>query len=203
MSVVFPHIEGATPIDDVSELIPNVGYLYQLNPLEAANIALAVEEHLRPGSVRPDDGQFDFTWMLQLHRAMFCDVWKWAGRLRRSDVTIGVPPAQVEQQLYHLCESIPYFASPPGFTDVAFLHHRLVQIHPFPNGNGRWSRLVANVYQLRTTGRVTLWPDALVGETERTSPVRGEYIAALREADAGRLANLAEMHERFTVEVPE
>jgi fido (protein-threonine AMPylation protein) len=202
VNCVFERIEGATPIDDVSELIPqNVGYLHQLNPLEAANIALAVEAHLRDGSIRHEDGQFDLTWMLAVHRDMFGRVWRWAGRLRRSQTTIGIPPGQVEQQLFQLCGSIPFLPNPPGFADIAFLHHRLVQIHPFPNGNGRWSRLVANVLQFRTTGRVTNWPDDLVGTTQLTSPIRGEYIAALREADAGRYAPLAAMHERYTVDV--
>lgn len=198
---MFEHIEGATPIDDVSELIPqDIGYLHQLNPLEAANIALAVEKHLRDGSILHDDGQFDLSWMLEVHRDMFGDVWRWAGRLRRSQTTIGLPPARIEQELYQLCGSIPYLPNPPGFADIAFLHHRLVLIHPFPNGNGRWSRLVANVFQFRTTGAVTVWPDAMVGATQLTSPIRGEYIAALRDADAGRLDKLAELHERYTID---
>lgn len=198
---MFEHIDGATPIDDVSELIPSgVGYLHQLNPLEAADIALAVATHLRDGSIRHADGQFDLTWMRDVHRDMFCRVWKWAGRFRRSQTTIGLPPGQIEQQLFQLCGAVPYLPNPPGFADIAFLHHRLVQIHPFPNGNGRWSRLVANVFQFRTTGQVTNWPDEMVGTTQLTSAIRGEYITALQQADAGRYATLTELHERYTVD---
>ena len=77
------------------------------------------------------------------------------------------------------------------------LHWELVIIHPFHNGNGRWSRLVSNVRLLMTDGRVVVWPS----EVEAVeSPVRGDYLAALKQADAGRLKPLTELHERFAVD---
>lgn len=184
----------------MSGLIPNIGYKHELDAHEATNITKATLAFLRDGSICHEDDQFDYSWMLSVHRAMFCDVWDWAGKLRIKPVNIGLPPIQVEQALYQLAESVPFFPSPPPFDTIAYLHHRLVQIHPFTNGNGRWSRLVSNVFQLRTLGTVTRWPDKVVGTTHLTSPVRGEYISALQSGDKGDLSPLAQLHERFTTD---
>lgn len=192
------HIDGETPIDDVSDLIPDIGTRRELNEYEARNVFDAVVKYLSGETIALNGREFDFTWMRTLHKAMFGRVWKWAGITRRSDLTIGVEWPRVESELYDLCESIPHFKVPPGTDDVAYLHHRLVRIHPFQNGNGRWARLVAGLYQMKRCGRFTEWPDELVGTTRVTSPVRAEYIAALKSADAGDLEPLIELHERFS-----
>ena len=187
---------GETPIDDVSELKVSVGTRGELNHLEAANILTATIKHL--GRVpTAAEAPFDFGWLRQVHRDMFGQVWGWAGRLRRHDVNIGVPWPQVETRLYDLCERLPYWSAMPAVEAAALLHWELVVIHPFHNGNGRWSRLVSNVRLLMTAGRVVVWPS----DVERVeSPVRGEYLAALKQADAGRFEPLNELHERFAVD---
>ncbi len=192
-------VDGETPIDDVSGLIPKLisGTRRELNEHEAQNVRDAVVQHLFGRPKVSTGREFDFTWMLTIHRDMFGRVWEWAGVLRRHDLTIGIPWLRVETELYDLCESIPYFKSEDVITDVAYLHHRLVCIHPFQKGNGRWARLVAGIYQIRRCGRFTEWPDDLVGSTQLTSPVRAEYIAAMKLADAGDLGRLIELHERF------
>ncbi len=194
----FGQIDGETPIDDVSDLIPNIGTRRELNEHEARNVFDAVVKYLSGEAISPDGREFDFTWMRMLHKAMFGRVWKWAGITRKTDLTIGVEWSRVESELYDLCESIPYFKVPPETDDIAYLHHRLVRIHPFQNGNGRWARLVAGIYQIRRCGSFINWPDDLVGTTQATSPVRAEYIAALKSADAGNLGRLIELHERFS-----
>jgi Fic family protein len=75
------------------------------------------------------------------------------------------------------------------------LHHKAVFIHPFENGNGRWSRMLANVWVFREGGVPTKWPEDLVGTT---SPVRDEYLKAIRSADEGECAPLIELHQRYT-----
>jgi len=163
-------------------------------------------------SVVPAEGrEFDYSWMTAVHTGMFGRVWRWAGTTRRHDVNIEVAVAwpQVQTQLFDLCERIPYFlttrrdpaAQPP--VDVAHLHYELVRVHPFPNGNGRWSRFVANVYQIRFTDTFTDWPDELAGTAGDTSTLRAEYIAAMKSADAGDHASLVELHRRFTRPIPD
>jgi Fic family protein len=111
-------------------------------------------------------------------------------------VNIGVPWSQVETRLYDLCERMPYWSAMPHVEAAALLHWELVAVHPFHNGNGRWSRLVSNVRLLMTDGRVVLWPG---GVEAADSPIRAEYLAALKLADAGRFGPLNEMHERFAI----
>ena len=75
------------------------------------------------------------------------------------------------------------------------LHHLAVQFHPFLNGNGRWSRMLANIWLKRNRRPVTEWPEQVIG---RESPVRGEYLQAIRAADEGDYEPLFELHRRFT-----
>ena len=147
--------------------------------------------------------EFDYFWMLTVHKDMFGRVWKWAGKTRTKNLNIGVDSTQVEPQLIDVCKSIPYFKNPPDMSDIAYLHHRLVQIHPFTNGNGRWSRLVSNIYQIRFTGKFTDWPDDLIGTTSNTSSIRGEYIQSLKEADSGKYEKIIRLHEQFSKVMPD
>jgi prophage maintenance system killer protein len=72
------------------------------------------------------------------------------------------------------------------------LHHRAVQIHPFQNGNGRWSRMLANIY-LRQKGLMPVkWQEDLLASE---NPKRSEYIQALKKADDRDYTDLIEMHK--------
>jgi fido (protein-threonine AMPylation protein) len=61
------------------------------------------------------------------------------------------------------------------------LHVRLVKVHPFPNGNGRCTRLVADLYLVSIGAEPFGWgtrPDLTLAGDARTV-----YIEALRSAD--------------------
>jgi Fic family protein len=75
------------------------------------------------------------------------------------------------------------------------LHHRAVSIHPFVNGNGRWARMLANIWLQLHGHRPTEWPDETIGAE---SKVRKEYLSAIRRADQGDLEPLTTLHRRFT-----
>jgi len=187
----FGHINGETPIDDVSYLIPKIGTRRELNQHEAKNVSKAVIKHLVPQcAVR----NFDLSWIKAVHKDMFGDVWSWAGTYRQRNLSIGIAWQTVESQLFDLCQCIPHFKQPPGEDDIAYLHHRLVFIHPFHNGNGRWARLVTSIYQLHHTGTFLAWPDDLT----ETNSVREQYLDSLRTADAGDLKKLIGLHAQFT-----
>jgi Fic-DOC domain mobile mystery protein B len=195
----WPTILGETPIDDISGLIPKgVRTRSQLNAVEAENIRKAVLGYL---AARPSRRQapFTLTWCYLLHKQMFGNVWRWAGVRRSVELNVGVPVYRIDTDLQNLLEDLRYWREHhdmPLDEHAARLHHRAVQIHPFLNGNGRWSRLLANIYLKQARSAVTVWPEETVGAA---SVIRQEYLAAIRAADAGDYTPLIRLHNRYTV----
>ncbi len=187
-------IPGETPIDDLSGLkVKGIRLRKELNRLEAENILKAVELYFT-ARISRRHAPFDHGWVLQLHKEMFGDVWHWAGKLRTSDLNLGVPFQQVEGLLFDLLKDLEAWQGVPWHLQAAMLHHRAVKIHPFLNGNGRWARMLANIW-LRVNGQPhTLWPETAVGET---SVLREEYLQALRAADEGDYQLLQDLHQRY------
>lgn len=189
-------IPGQTPLPDLSGLRdPAIRSIAELNACEAENIRRATVRYLasRPSSRA---APFDEPWFRALHRQMFGSVWTWAGSYRRHETNIGSPAHRIEVEVHGLVEDLrAWERSSMGAVEQATrLHHRAVQIHPFANGNGRWSRMLASVW-LRLHGRTPVeWPEASIGGA---SLIRGEYLDALRAADAGDIAPLLRLHERF------
>jgi fido (protein-threonine AMPylation protein) len=188
-------IRGETPIDP-SGLIDRQGIRNrsQLNAAEADNIAAAVIKYIRP-DITSRVAPFDLSWALELHREMFGRVWEWAGRVRTGPLNIGVPAHLVETQLYDLFERLPYWRDMDLLEQAARLHHEAVRIHPFLNGNGRWSRMLANVRLLLHGRPPTEWPSGM----DRDGEVRATYLAAVVEADKGDIRPLVELHRVYTV----
>jgi Fic-DOC domain mobile mystery protein B len=198
MTVVWNPIPGETPIDISGLKISGVNNRQELSVVEAENVRKAIVKYFG-GSLTRRIAKFDLTWMLKLHREMFGDVWKWAGEARTTDLNLGVPWHQVPAQLHDLCANLAYWET--HWSDIveqaAHLHHRAVQIHPFLNGNGRWSRLLANIWLKLHKLPSTEWPEDVIGAT---SAIRDDYLAAIRAADTGDFAPLIEMHRRFAAE---
>jgi Fic-DOC domain mobile mystery protein B len=120
----------------------------------------------------------------QLHERMYGDVWEWAGTQRLVDTNIGVPFPQIGVSLRTLFDDARYWLDHGTYEPVEFavrLHHRMVLIHPFPNGNGRLSRFYADLVLTRhfRIARLT-WGG---GELGSEDPRRQQYIEALRAAD--------------------
>jgi len=126
---------------------------------------------------------------------MFGEVWEWAGKFRSVELSIGIKAYLVPVALKELANDIAYWDTHEIFDiyeTAARLHHRAVQIHPFQNGNGRWSRMLANIY-LRQHGSMPVkWQEDLLA---KENPKRDSYIQALKEADNGRYEKLIEMHQ--------
>jgi Fic-DOC domain mobile mystery protein B len=118
-----------------------------------------------------------------LHKRMFGQVWRWAGDYRITDKNIGVPRATIQPRLYEVFDNVGYWAANATFSVdeiAARFHHGLLFIHPFPNGNGRWSRLMADLLLARLGApRFTMGNSTLRSADE----ARAAYIAALRAAD--------------------
>jgi len=160
-------------------LLPHIATRAQLNEAEQENIADATAwAFARRRDVLKE------SFLLSLHKRMLGQVWRWAGTIRNSDRNIGMAFHQIRPQLRLLIEDAGYWLEngtfPPDEIAVRF-HHRLVLIHPFPNGNGRHGRLAADLLAVRLGQARFTWGRVNLVEPEET---RRRYIAALRAADA-------------------
>lgn len=187
---------GATPIDpDEADglLQSHVSTRQELNELEEANIQGGHQwafERAVAGRRRMDVLTEGF--LYELHRRMFGSVWEWAGQVRTTDKNIGVDKFVIREEVRKLVEDARYWrdSGTYGADELAVrFHHRLVAIHPFPNGNGRHARLMADLIVQQAGERPFSWGGMSLVET---SALRKAYIDALRAADQGVLKRLLE-----------
>ncbi len=188
-------IKGATYNDDISGLLLDTSIQYTLQDVylyEAKNITKATLKYL---SAKPDNKKapFTFEWFLELHKDMFGDVWDWAGKLRQVELSIGVKAYLVSTELKKLVDDLEYWHTNKTFDTIEIasrLHHRAVQIHPFKNGNGRWSRMLANIYLKQNGLNPTKWNENLLS---KENPHRDDYIKALKKADNNDYSELIKL----------
>lgn len=190
MSDLFTEPDDETPLtpEERRDLIPaHIAFRAELNEAEQENIARGQDWAL---ARRRDVLTEKF--IKDLHRQMLGDVWRWAGRFRTSERNLSIPCFEIPVALHQLLEDaktwIEFSAYPPDEIAVRF-HHRLVQIHPFPNGNGRHSRLMADLLIMRLGGERFTWGSASI---QRAAEVRRRYIDGLKTADNNEFATLIE-----------
>ena len=157
-----------------------------MDEAESLNIINAVE-WLERGRL-PD--LFTVEFYQELHSRMYDQVWSWAGTLRSptgARPNIGVAPERVPMELGRVAmEYYKEWAARDAEKLVPFIaryHHALVSVHPFDNGNGRWSRLCCDAVteHLGKASPIVWATDTLI----RNSEERTAYIAALQQADTG------------------
>ncbi|GLQ49869.1 mobile mystery protein B [Dyella flava] len=193
MTDLFDAEEGQTLLtpEERKGLKPTyITYRSELNEAEQANI-LKAERWLFGGrrKLAPQD-LADQGFICDMHKRMYGDVWNWAGTFRKSDRNIGVDFYQIHPAMRSFLDDIRYWIEHstyvPDELAVRF-HHRLVFIHPFPNGNGRLSRLMADCLAMSLGQPRFTW-----GRTQlvRASELRTSYIQALRKADGHDLTTL-------------
>jgi Fic-DOC domain mobile mystery protein B len=189
-------LPGETPIDPSNLKLKGITKRSELDWFESENIRKAAGKYLNTKPTRAR-ARFDLFWVKKLHREMFKDVWNWAGKCRTHDVNLGVPWHQVEMSLQNLLDDLLYWENEGMhiLEQSVRLHHRAVSIHPFENGNGRWSRLLANVWLRLHEYPITEWPDQTIGAA---STIREEYLAAIKAADQGYYEPLLDLHRRYT-----
>ncbi len=190
-----PEPEGATPLEDeeLDGLLPGwVSTREDLNRAEGENI-LRARAKLRRTRSRSLFWYLDESGLRELHYEMFGEVWSWAGTLRRRETNIGVDPHQIAVKLRDLRGDVLTQIGDGINTAYPFIelavryHHRLVWIHPFPNGNGRHSRYAAELLLADLGESGLTWGGGVPSET---SELRDEYLDALRSADRGEFAAL-------------
>lgn len=197
MGITLAYPPGSTPLnaDELAGLIPShISTQGQLNEWEHHNIV----EGQQWAFSRSRKDLLTIGFMQTLHEWLFGNTWQWAGSIRTTEKNIGVAPEQIAVQLLNLCEDVKTQLEKASYSldeIAARFHHRLVSIHPFPNGNGRFSRVMSDLLLVENGGTPFTWGDGdLIGDGD----VRRRYIAALREADARNYQPLFEFLRRRT-----
>lgn len=176
------HAPGATPLDpdEIEGLIPrHITLKRELDEYEQANI-LAAQAWVEKRAIK---NLLSEEYIRKLHKRMLNKTWKWAGTFRKTEKSIGVDPSRIGVNLRDLLEDVKCwreFNTFPVDEQAARLHHRLVLIHPFPNGNGRHARLFTDAF-LRSCGAEPFSWGRI--NLVNASATRTTYIAALRAAD--------------------
>lgn len=186
--ITGPEDDGQTPLDadEARGLLPDwIATRADLNVAEEENIADGMNWGGRAIRRRPVLTQ-DF--LRQLHKQMFGRVWAWAGQYRDTERNIGVAPHSISSELKNLLDDAvawDEFNTYPIDERAVRLHHRLTFIHPFPNGNGRCSRVFVDLY-LEQRGAIPFsWGAGLPRDAQRRA-----YLEAIRAADAHDYAPL-------------
>lgn len=185
--------DGATPLDP-DELdglkFKHVSTRGELDQLEQAGIT----EGLKWLDKQKNPDVLSEAFVLELHKRLFGSVWKWAGTFRRTEKNIGVDPIQVAIQLRQLLDDAKYWVEHGTYAPkelAARFHHKLVFIHPFPNGNGRHARIMADAVLTKLLNEPAIdWAGGY--RLEAMNERRDQYIAALRAADGHDMGALLE-----------
>jgi len=149
MGLNFENIEGQTPLDEDEKeglLLKTISTRGELDEFEQANIQDAIEWSMKSKISREQLLSEDF--ILLIHKKMFGTVWNWAGTKRKTNKNIGVDKTQISVELRKLIDDCKFWIDNSTYNpeEIAIrFSHRLVKIHVFPNGNGRHSRLVADI----------------------------------------------------------
>lgn len=185
--------DGATPLDpDEMEGLKykHVSTRGELDQLEQANI----DEGLQWLKKQKNPDVLTEGFVCDLHKKLFGKVWKWAGTFRRTEKNVGIDPIQIAIQLRQLLDDASYWVENgtyPSMELAARFHHKLVYIHPFPNGNGRHSRIMADAVLTKLLEESPIdWAGG--HRLEEMNERREQYIKALRQADAHDYSALLE-----------
>jgi Fic-DOC domain mobile mystery protein B len=190
MTIEIQYAEGATPLDP-NELgglkHKHITTQGELDQLEQANIESGL---LWLGRTRAHVLTDDFA--ITLHKRLFGDVWDWAGTFRKTGKNIGIDPVHIPVELRSLMGDAKYWADNktyPAIEAAVRLHHRLVKIHPFPNGNGRHARIMADTVLNRVYKAEPIdWAGGY--DLQKMNERRTTYIAALKAADQNDIGPL-------------
>ena len=180
--------EANTPLDaeERQQLMPSyITLRRELNEAEQINIAHAAKWlSSRRGEIL-DEG-----FLRELHRRMFGQVWRWAGKYRETPRNIGVDANRIRMDIAQAIDDARFWVANTTYApdEIAVRYaHRIVAIHPFPNGNGRLSRMVGDLLAIYLGQPRFSWGSQSLIDANVT---RASYVAALRAADAHDLAPL-------------
>lgn len=181
--------DGQTPLDEDEKeglLIKSIATRGELDEFEQQNIEDAIQWSLTRKF--KSEQILSETFILALHKRIYKNVWRWAGEYRKTNKNIGVDKLEIPVALRSLIDDASYWLENNVYEPDEFalrFKHRLVSIHCFPNGNGRHSRMIADIiiekiYQLP----VFSWGSKSLADENDS---RKNYLIAIRKADKGDL----------------
>lgn len=194
MGLNLEHKPGQTPIDEEEKeglKILSVTTNGELDEFEQKNIEQGVSWTI--GRKMTSDKLLSEIFVKELHKRMFGEVWSWAGKFRDTEKNIGIENWKVPTEFRILLDDVKFWIENNSFSEdeIAIrFKHRIVSIHCFPNGNGRHSRLMADLIAEKIFRRAVFSWGQRNGELSNASGLRAEYLRALKKADLGEFNDL-------------
>lgn len=191
-SGIFPSEPGNTPLtpEEERDLIPSIATRAELNQLERYNINKARVWAMRPRTLKRDDLLSD-GFARELHRRMFDEVWGWAGKYRLGERNLGWEWQRIPEAMRATLDDAAFWDQNGTYSlpeAAVRLHYKLVLIHPWPNGNGRHARLMADIWCVARGLPEPTWGAG--ADLMTVGGARNRYLAALRAADQNDFAPL-------------
>lgn len=187
MGLDLEYVDGQTPLDEEEKeglLIPTIATRGELDEFEQQNIEKAILWVM--GRSFKTDKVFTEKFIRSVHKRMYGDVWAWAGEYRKSNKNLGIDYWLIPTQLKQLLDDANYWYKSNTYSpdEMALrFKHRIVSIHCFPNGNGRHSRIMADIIIEKIYKQpVFSWGAA---NLKKASDARKEYLKAIKVADKG------------------
>jgi Fic-DOC domain mobile mystery protein B len=194
VSGIFQTKDHETPLseEEKRDLIPSLSTRAELNAAERANIVGARIWAMRRRTLQRDDLVTDI-FARELHQRMFGHVWKWAGSYRKTERNLGWEVHRLTEGTHNAfadARAWLQYGTYPLQEAAVRMHHQLVRVHPWPNGNGRHARLMADVLLQSQGGAELTWGAgaAIVA----SGGIRTKYLEAILKADAGDYGPLLE-----------
>ena len=194
MGLEFDYKDGQTPLAEEEKealKIKAITTQGELDEFEQLNLEKAVEWTIRTKFKTKNILTEKF--IKDLHKRMYGDVWKWAGKFRQTEKNIGISWIQISLELKNLLDDTKYWIENKTYTpeEIAIrFKHRIVSIHCFPNGNGRHSRMMADIIIESIFGKdIFSWHQS---NMVKANEIRKAYIDALQKADNGNIEPLIE-----------
>ena len=186
MGLDVKHSDGQTPLNEEEKeglLIPTIGTHGELDEYEQQNIEHAIQWTI--GRTFKPEVIFTEGFVRTVHKRMLAEVWSWAGEFRKSNKNFGTDKWQIAIELkYLLDDALHWYENKTFLPDEIAIRfkHRIVSIHCFPNGNGRHSRLMADII----VGKIYQKPVFSWGSASQIDGVsRASYLKAVKAADKG------------------
>lgn len=187
MGLNIANTDGQTPLDEEEKeglLINSISTRAELDEFEQKNIEDVIQWSLTRKFKAAQILSESF--IKDLHKRMYGSVWKWAGQYRKTNKNIGVDKLEISTTLRSLIDNAKYWLENSVYEPDEFairFKHRLVSIHCFPNGNGRHSRMIADIIIEKIYKQpVFSWGESCFSEE---TDIRDKYLKALRKADKG------------------
>lgn len=192
MGLEFEYEAGQTPIDENEReglRIDSISTMVELNEFEQQNIEEAIQWTML--KKRTVEEILSEKFVCELHRRMFGNVWEWAGAFRKTEKNLGVKSYLISVELRQLLDDCLFWIKNKSYPEEEIavrLKHRIVAVHCFSNGNGRHSRLLADVLMQNAFRRpVFTWGASVLSKDNEP---RKKYLKAVKLADKGDIAPL-------------